>query len=280
MVGVILIAAVLGPILCLALGRSRLVRLAGLAALVAVIAYPLTPLTACGPFGRPIGFHDNLRYAAAALTMALAMMAMVRTAGPADPAPDRVRWLCRRSGGHHLPSAPVELNLRPGRPEPRCRADPAHCPGRLPATVGRLRTAPAALLKVGIAAGALALGFTGVAIAYTGQKDYLHQRYLNKRGLFGIHQLWHWAAHLQHKRIALAGTFGWYFGYPLFGAHDNNTVIYMGHAGRTAPTAPSPRAARGERRQRRALRVRRGHGQADYVVACAELLPRGNWTRI
>ncbi len=71
---VILAAAVIGPLLCLLPGADRLMRVVSLVALGSLAAYLLTPESAAGPAGHPLGFAFNLRYAAPALTLSLAIL--------------------------------------------------------------------------------------------------------------------------------------------------------------------------------------------------------------
>lgn len=275
---IILVAAVIGPLVCLAFGGGRLIRIAGGAALLALIAYPLTPLSACGPWGRPIGFHDNLRYGAPALLMALAVIPLALPLGR--------RYLRELTFGGLLAILVATLaqqrlwNSRyiltgPGRAAALMLAI------AIVALLGvLLRARGPRLARFGLATVAFTLCLSGVAVAYTGQLDYLHDRYDKTKGLFGVHRLWHWANHLHGRRIALAGTFGWYFSYPLYGSQDSNVIGFIGQrkahgAFVTTPTCRDWRQA-----------VNAGHYQ--YVVATAtrtmwsralSYAPEADWTR-
>ena len=71
----------------------------GLVALVSLAAYLITPETAAGPAGDPAGFAFNLRYAAPALALSLAVLPA--RAGARRPAPPggrdrRARSCCWR----------------------------------------------------------------------------------------------------------------------------------------------------------------------------------------
>jgi hypothetical protein len=120
----------------------------------------------------------------------------------------------------------------------------------------------------------------GVAAGYWGTRDYLSARYSQTYGRYGIYKLWRWARGLEHRHIALAGTFGFFFGYPLWGVYDSNRVTYMGRRGPHGSFRPIANC----RAWRRALN--RGHYQ--YVVTTAGSVffttrlvhsPEGEWTR-
>lgn len=264
---IILVLAVVGPLVCIVLGGNRLIRITGAVALLAVIAYPLTPLSACGPWGKPIGFHDNLRYGASALTMALAVTPL------ALPLARRyVRELVFGGFVAVLVATIAQQRLWNSRYV-------LTGPGRAAALVlvvtaivllrpwSWLRARPL-LLRALAGAGAATLVGAGVAVAYTGQRDYVHDRYSDRTGLYGIHQLWHWADHLRHARIALAGSFGWYFSYPVYGDLVSNHVVFMGQRGPHG----SFTAFRSCQAWRRAVNT----GHFRYVVATAK---RTMWTR-
>src|SRR5205085_3538823 len=73
-----------------------------------------------------------------------------------------------------------------------------------------------ALRRPGVRAGAatlaLSLVLAGVAVGYSGARDYLRHRYTDTSGPPGINRMWRWARGLHHAQIALVGNFGWFFG--------------------------------------------------------------------
>lgn len=126
--------------------------------------------------------------------------------------------------------------------------------------------------------GALALS-AGVAVGYSGTRDYLNHRYTAKHGRFAIYEVWRWARHLRHTRIALAGTFGWFFSYPLWGLDDSNRVAYIGQQGPHGSFRPITNC--------RAWRTALNHGHYQYVVTTANAVffttqvvhsPEVDWT--
>jgi hypothetical protein len=137
------------------------------------------------------------------------------------------------------------------------------------------------VVRATAAALALSLVLAGVAVGYSGTRDYLRHRYTLKYGPVAVYKVWRWARGLHHVRIALVGTFGWFFGYPLWGLDDSNRVVYMGQRGPHGSFRPTPSC----RAWRRALN--RGHYQ--YVVTTARAItfttqlahsPEAAWTRI
>jgi hypothetical protein len=120
----------------------------------------------------------------------------------------------------------------------------------------------------------------GVAFGYSGTQDYLKHRYAAKHGPSAIYKVWRWARGLHHARIALSGTLGWFFGYPLWGLDDSNRVTYLGKHGpngsfRPIASCPAWRTA-----------LNRGHYQyvvttANRVFFTTELVPspETGWTR-
>jgi hypothetical protein len=127
---------------------------------------------------------------------------------------------------------------------------------------------------------ALVLVLAGVAVGYSGTRYYLRHRYTSKSGRAAIYSVWRWARGLHQAHIALVGTLGWYFGYPLWGLDDSNRVAYIGHHGPHGSFRPIA-SCRGWR-----AALSRGHYQ--YVVATARAVtftgqlvhsPEANWTR-
>jgi hypothetical protein len=136
------------------------------------------------------------------------------------------------------------------------------------------------LVRATAATLALSLVLAGVAAGYWGTRNYLRHRYTDKYGRFGVYQVWRWARGLHHTDIALVGTFGWYFGYPLWGLDDSNRVGYIGQRGPHGSFRPITSC--------RAWRTALNRGHYQYVVTTADAVtfttqlvhsPEGDWTR-
>ena len=80
----ILALTVLGPVLTLLPGSDARLRVLGLVALASVVGYLITPETAAGPAGAPLGFAFNLRYAAPALIVSLAVLPLAPALSPTN----------------------------------------------------------------------------------------------------------------------------------------------------------------------------------------------------
>ena len=66
--------AVIGAVLAITRGPTRMVRMLGAVAILTALVYVVTPVTASGPEGEPIGFGPNLRYLTPGLALALALL--------------------------------------------------------------------------------------------------------------------------------------------------------------------------------------------------------------
>ena len=64
------------------------------------------------------------------------------------------------------------------------------------------------LVRATAATLALSLVLAGVALGYSGTRDYLRHRYTDKHGPSAIYKVWRWARGLHHAQIAVVGTFG------------------------------------------------------------------------
>jgi hypothetical protein len=275
---VILAVAVVGPLSCVAAGRDRVVRIAGVVALVSLAGYLVTPGTASGPFGHPVGFHLNLRYAAPALALAL-------TVGPLALSGAGKRWqwafLCGLAaifaatvaqqrlwagayGGSGL-LVPAVLLLTPSG-----------------AALGLRGLARSSAIRNRVAAGvgATLVLLGGATAGYAEQHQYIRDRYTADHALRSLAPLWQWARTVQHARIALVGTLGAFFTYPLLGIDDSNNVDYLGHHGPHGSFTPITNCPE----WRRALNA----GHYRYVVTTASrdvwthalsFSPEGDWTR-
>ncbi|MBO0769356.1 MAG: hypothetical protein J2O48_11795, partial [Solirubrobacterales bacterium] len=248
---------------------------AALIALACLVAYPLTPLTACGPWGHPYCFMFTIRYGAPALALALAVTPLallfrsqlgrlaaaagLTTLFVATVALRRV-WTSDYSlGGAH---AAVVLVL----------VVAVIVGSRIPLRRPLVRATAATL--------AVSLVLAGVAVGYSGTRDYLRHRYTDKYGPSAIYKVWRWARGLHHAQIALVGTLGWFFGYPLWGLDDSNRVAYMGQRGPHGSFRPITSC--------RAWRTALNRGHYQYVVSTANRVffttqlvrsPEVDWTR-
>jgi hypothetical protein len=274
----ILAVAVIGAGLCAAVGPGRLVRLLGLVALVALAGYALTPGSASGPWGHPRGFFLNLRYMAPALAVAF-------TAAPlATPfAGRRMRWVPLI--GLSAIFAATVAQARLWGPGYSLRGQLLTAAlfllaGLVFVNRARLRLpGPIPVRKLLATTAVLLLGVAGVAAGYGGERHYLRDRYRDEQGLSAVSTLWQWAIHLHDQRIAVSGTFGWYFGYPLYGSDDSNRVVYLGDRGRHGSFTTFPSC--------RAWREALDEGHFQYLVTTARRVmwsgairssPEGSWT--
>ena len=272
-------AAVVGPLVCLFSKRDRVILAAALIALASLVAYTLTPVTACGPRGHPYCLMYSIRYAAPALTLALAVTPLallfrsqlgslaaaagLTTLFVATVAPRRLWTPDDDLGGA---AAAVVLILVVG-------VIVVLRPWSLIPLRRRLVRATAATL-------ALSLVLGGVAVGYSGTRDYLRHRYTYKSGPVAVYKVWRWARALHHAQIALAGTFGFFFGYPIWGLDDANRVAYMGQRGAHGSFRPINSC--------RAWRTALNRGHYQYVVTTARAItfttqlvhsPEVDWTR-
>ena len=258
-------AAVIGPLVCLFSRPDRVILAAALVAFASLVAYPLTPLTACGPWGHPYCVNFNIRFGAPALTLALAVAPLAllfrSKLGRLAAAGGLVALFVATPGLRNMWTANYDLS----------GAHAAVLPLILVMVIVVLR--PWSLIPLGrplvrvtAAALALSLVLVGVAVGYSGTQDYLRHRYTDKYGRLAIYKVWRWARGLHHTRIALAGTFGWFFSYPLWGLDDSNRVGYMGQRGAHGSFRPitscrvwrtalnrGPLPVRGHHRERRLL---------------------------
>jgi hypothetical protein len=127
---------------------------------------------------------------------------------------------------------------------------------------------------------ALSLVLAGVAVGYSGTQDYLRHRYTDKYGPSAVYTVWRWARGLHHAHIALMGTLGWFFGYPLWGLDDSNRIGYMGQHGPHGSFRPIASCT--------AWRTALNRGHYQYVVTTASRIffttrlvysPEVDWTR-
>jgi hypothetical protein len=291
---VILAGVVLGPALCLLPGAGRTVRMLGMVALASLGAYLLTPETAAGPPGDPLGFAFNLRYAAPALTLSLTVLPLApvlrgarrQAATIGCLAVVLVATIAQASlwPAQHVPGA-VGLGLAVAvaglliwvlrdRAAIRLVRAAVAAPGR----AGRaLVAAPGRILTLAIVALLLLAGAAG---GYALQRHYLRGRYAFGPGVSYLAKVWALFRHVRDSRVAVVGTFGGFFSYPLYGPDESNRVQYVARRGprgsfTTITGCPQWRAA-----------VNAGHFR--YVVATPgrdpwhpkplRQSPEGTWT--
>ncbi len=228
----ILAAAVIGPLVC-AFGSDRTVRMLGLVALVAILGYLVTPESAAGPSGAPSGFAFNLRYAAPALTLSLVTL-------PLAPALDGPR---RRLATLLVLVAALVATVAQARLWPGDYVAGALAVGLLVGAAvivpWRRPSTSRPGTGVGVRAGARAVLIAGLillaggaaAAGYAGQRHYLRGRYTYQPGVSSLSTLWAWFRSVHDQRVALAGTFGGFFSYPLYGLDGSNRVQYIGRRG-------------------------------------------------
>jgi hypothetical protein len=246
--------------------------------LASLVAYAFTPLTACGPLGHPYCMKLNMRYGASALTLALAVTPLAlllrgrlgRLAVGAVLTTLFIVTIARRGQGtnHNLGVIGVAVAL--------ALVVTAIVVLRSSSPISLRRP----LVRATVAALALSLALTGVALGYPGTQYYLRHRYTNKHGPSAIYRVWRWARNLHHTRIAVAGTLGVYFGYPLWGLDDSNRVTYMGRHGPHGSFRPIGSC------QDWRTALNRGHYQyavttSDRIFFTTKLMPTPDaaWTR-
>jgi len=264
--------AVSGPVLC-ALGRAHpTAQMLGFVALASLAAYLITPETAAGPAGDPSGFAFNLRYAAPGLTLALAV----------TPLAARLDGARARRVTLAVLAVVLGATLAEGR-----LWNAAYVPGSIVAGAAALALLGAAILlarhppvRAAMIGGAAAF-LAAVALAgYAGERHYLRGRYTFQPGVSSLSTLWAWARGVHNARIALVGTFGGFFSYPLFGLDDSDRVQYVARHGPHGSFTPI--------RTCRAWRAAVDAGHYRYVVTTPArnpwdphvlgYSPEGDWT--
>jgi hypothetical protein len=208
-----------GPLLCLVWpGANRTTRALGAVGLVSLIAYLITPETAAGPAGDPLGFAFNLRYGAPALVLGLAVAPL------APPLARRPRVSAVVLGlaflltviHAHVWSSPW-------------------LPGALLVAAGATALVvlrPRAPLPIALLVAAL------VVAGYPVQRHYLHGRYEFQPGISALYRMWALFRDIHDARVGVAGTFGAFATYPLYGVDDSNRVQYIAARGPTGSFTP------------------------------------------
>jgi hypothetical protein len=228
----------------LALWRGgRMERMLGVVALLAAIAYLLTPLGASGPENMPIGFRLNIRYLAPGLILALTLLAIP----PPSMGEQRVWRLGDRARLWRLGSLTVFAVLIVVSSGAIGAIDTDRIPGTIAlalavialplflALLSRRGLAPVPLAGIGLAA-VIALAVFG----RMAQTHYLDERYSSTAPDYpkteqpavelqqGLGAAYDWANGTRDLRIALSGTMGALFQYPLWGGDSSNQVTYIG----------------------------------------------------
>jgi hypothetical protein len=271
--------AVAGPLICLFSKRDRVLQAAALIALAALLAYPFTPLTACGPLGHPYCMKLNMRYGASALTLALAVTPLALACR------GRLGRLAAAAGLTTLLVGTVAVHRRWTSEKVLYAAGAVAVMVAVVSVIvilgPWLRAAfDRRIIRATAVALALCLVLAGVAFGYSGTQDYLSHRYTAKRGPSAVYRIWRWARGVHHARIALSGTLGWFFGYPLWGLDDSNRVTYMGRHGPNGSFRPIASCA--------AWRSALNRGHYQYVVTTDDRVffttklvssPEIGWTR-
>jgi hypothetical protein len=237
--------AVIGVVLVLWRG-GRMERMLGVVALLAAIAYLLTPLGASGPEGMPIGFRLNVRYLAPGLILALTLLAIP----PPFAGEQRVWRLGTRARLWRVGTLTLFAVLVVVSAGAIGAIDTGRIPGTLALALAvialplllvflsRRGLSPVPLAGIGLAA-VLALAVFG----RMAQTHYLDERYSSTAPDYpkteqpaielnqGLGAAYDWANGTSNLRIALSGTMGAMFQYPLWGGDSSNTVEYIGQRG-------------------------------------------------
>jgi hypothetical protein len=196
------------------------VRALGLVALTAAAAYVVTPSSAAGPEGRPVGFGLNVRYAIPALLLGLCLL----------PIAVRRAWAAGVAAA--LAALLLVTQLAPDSVwavEHRRKAIALLVAGLVAAALlARLRRRGPALA---------ALALVAVAVLWPLERDFLRQQYTatllpyTSWQDFAMTPVYAWADEQDGARIAVTGTTGSFFQFPLHGRELQNRVQLLGRRG-------------------------------------------------
>jgi hypothetical protein len=220
---VIVAAALLGPLLCLVRGRDRTVRMLGFVALASTLGYLVTPEGAAGPAGDPIGFAFNIRYAAPALTLSLAVLPLA----PILQGPRR-QLLTVLALAAMLVATLAQARFWPAPYTLTAVAVAAAIllGGLLVAGLRRLR--PGRMVALG---GVVILVLAAAVAGFAGQQHYLRVRYVFTPGINLLGRTWALFRDVRDARVGVGGTFGSFFSYPFYGLDTSNHVQYIARQG-------------------------------------------------
>ncbi|HWE34908.1 MAG TPA: hypothetical protein VG410_15555 [Solirubrobacteraceae bacterium] len=214
----VLALTIAGPLLCIAWpGADRTTRALGAVAFASLLAYLLTPETAAGPAGHPLGFAFNLRYAAPVLALSLSIV-------PLAPPLARRPPIAAAALAIVFVLTAIKLHLWTSKHLAGALIVAAAC-AALAAALARRPPMRAVL------AGAGALLVACVIAGYPWQRHYLKGRYAFQPGISALSHVWALFRGVHHTRVGVAGTFGMFFAYPLYGLDDSNRVQYIAARG-------------------------------------------------
>jgi hypothetical protein len=223
--------AAVGIALAIARGNAA-VRWVGIVALVAAVAYVVTPSSAAGPPGEPEGFALNVRYALPAVLLGLTLLPIV---------------LRRRSQAILVAGLAVVLLITQLAPD--AIWDDLHRKKALAVGVAGLGAA-AVLARLGgrRRAGVLAAAtLAALAILWPLERDFLKQQYTATHppytswNAFDMQPAYDWARGRHGARIAVTGTTGSFFQFPLHGPTLDNEVDLIGEHGPHGSFTPATR---------------------------------------
>src|SRR3954453_7768374 len=225
---------------------GRMERMVAIVTVLAAIASLLTPPGASGPEGAPIGFRLNIRYLAPGLVLALTLLAI-----PPSFADRRQVWrLGTRERLWRFCTLAIFAVLILVSSGAIGAIDTDRIPGTaalalalialplLLVLLSRRGMAPVPLAGIGLAA--------LIALAVFGrfaQTHYLDERYSSGAPDYpkteqaaieldqGLGAAYDWANGTHDLRVALSGTMGALFQYPLWGGDSSNSVTYIGDHG-------------------------------------------------
>jgi hypothetical protein len=108
-----------------------------------------------------------------------------------------------------------------------------HVPGQLLAAAILIAIAAvAAFASHRVAAASAILAALVVAVlGFPAQRDYFRHRYTYSPGVSSLSPVWAMFRTIHDRRVGIAGTYGGFFAYPLYGIDDSNRVAYIGARG-------------------------------------------------
>lgn len=82
-----------------------------------------------------------------------------------------------------------------------------------------------------VAATAIVAVLLVVVLGFPAQRDYFRHRYTFSPGVSSLSPVWAMFRTIHDKRVGIAGTYGGFFAYPLYGIDDSDRVAYIGDRG-------------------------------------------------